>query len=101
VASLLDAGVGSVVVTLGADGARIHTRDAAIDIPTLKVDAVDTTGAGDTFCGYLAAGLAAGLSLERAARRGCVAAALSTTRPGAVPSIPNAAEVDGVSASEE
>ncbi len=101
VASLLDAGVGSVVVTLGADGVRIHTRDAAIDIPTLKVDAVDTTGAGDTFCGYLAAGLAAGLSLERAARRGCVAAALSTTRPGAVPSIPNAAEVDGVSASEE
>lgn len=97
--SLLDAGVGSVVVTLGADGARIHTRDAVIDIPTLKVDSVDTTGAGDTFCGYLASGLATGLSLEQAARRGCVAAALSTTRPGAVPSIPSAAEVDGVNVS--
>jgi ribokinase len=99
VSSLLEKGVGTVVVTLGAEGARVHTRDGAVDIPTLSVDAVDTTGAGDTFCGYLASGLASGLPLENAARRGCLAAALSTTRAGAVPSIPTSAEVGGVSAS--
>lgn len=99
VSSLLEKGVGTVVVTLGAEGARVHTRDGAVDIPTLSVDAVDTTGAGDTFCGYLASGLASGLPLENAARRGCLAAALSTTRPGAVPSIPTSAEVGGLSTS--
>jgi ribokinase len=98
VSSLLEKGVGTVVVTLGAEGARVHTRDGAVDIPTLSVDAVDTTGAGDTFCGYLASGLASGLPLENAARRGCLAAALSTTRSGAVPSIPTSTEVGGVSA---
>lgn len=99
VSGLLDRGVGTVVVTLGAEGARVHTSEGAVDIPTLAVDAVDTTGAGDTFCGYLASGLASGLPLESAARRGCLAAALSTTRSGAVPSIPTSAEVGGLSTS--
>ncbi len=99
VSNLLEKGVGTVVVTLGAEGARVHTSEGAVDIPTLSVDAVDTTGAGDTFCGYLASGLASGLPLESAARRGCLAAALSTTRPGAVPSIPTSAEVGGLSTS--
>ena len=99
VSGLLERGVGTVVVTLGAEGARVHTSEGAVDIPTLSVDAVDTTGAGDTFCGYLASGLASGLPLESAARRGCLAAALSTTRSGAVPSIPTSAEVGGLSTS--
>ena len=99
VSGLLESGVGTVVVTLGAEGARVHTSEGAVDIPTLAVDAVDTTGAGDTFCGYLASGLASGLPLESAARRGCLAAALSTTRSGAVPSIPTSAEVEGLSTS--
>ena len=99
VSGLLDRGVGTVVVTLGAEGARVHPREGSVDIPTLSVDAVDTTGAGDTFCGYLASGLASGLPLESAARRGCLAAALSTTRSGAVPSIPTSAEVGGLSTS--
>ena len=99
VSGLLERGVGTVVVTLGAEGARVHTSEGAVDIPTLVVDAVDSTGAGDTFCGYLASGLASGLPLESAARRGCLAAALSTTRSGAVPSIPTSAEVGGLSTS--
>ena len=99
VSGLLERGVGTVVVTLGAEGARVHTSEGAVDIPTLAVDAVDTTGAGDTFCGYLASGLASGLPLESAARRGCLAAALSTTRSGAAPSIPTSAEVEGLSTS--
>jgi len=99
VSGLLERGVGTVVVTLGAEGARVHTSEGAVDIPTLSVDAVDTTGAGDTFCGYLASGLASGLQLESAARRGCLAAALSTTRSGAVPSMPTSAEAEGLSTS--
>lgn len=93
---LLASGVGTVVVTLGAAGARLHTGDLVVALPSPSVDAIDTTGAGDTFCGYLAAGLAAGLDVESSARRGCVAGALTTTRSGAVPSIPVAAEVDGL-----
>jgi len=96
VESLLAAGVGAVVVTLGERGAQIHTGDEIVRIDTLEVAAIDTTGAGDTFCGYLAAGLAEGLDLAAAARRGCAAGALATTRAGAVPSIPVRAEVDAV-----
>ena len=57
-------------------------------------DVVDTTGAGDTFTGALAAGLAAGADLDAACDRAVVAGALAVERAGAVPSIPTAAEVD-------
>ncbi len=63
-------------------------------MPALKVTPVDTVGAGDTFVGYLAAGLEAGLDLEAAMRRAAVAASLACLRPGAQPAIPQAAEVD-------
>ena len=59
---------------------------------------VDTVGAGDTFVGYLAAGLDAGLSLEAAMRRAAKAASLACLKPGAQPAIPYAAEVDAASA---
>jgi ribokinase len=58
------------------------------------VDVVDTTAAGDAFCGALAASLAAGGGLIEAARRGCVAGAVATTVMGAVPSLPTSAQVD-------
>jgi ribokinase len=54
---------------------------------------VDTVGAGDTFCGYLAAGLDAKLGLEQSMRRAAAAASLACLTPGAQPSIPMAAEV--------
>lgn len=85
----------TVIVTLGADGARAATaRGEFISVPAFPVTPVDTVGAGDTFCGYLAAGLDAGLALEPAMRRAAVAASLACTRPGAQPAIPQAAEVD-------
>ena len=84
----------TVIVTLGGEGARAATAEGQfISVPALKVTPVDTVGAGDTFCGYLAAGLDGGLPLETAMRRAAVAASLACTRPGAQPAIPQAAEV--------
>lgn len=63
-------------------------------MPAAAVTPVDTTGAGDTFNGALAAGLAAGLELSDAARRAVAAAGFSTTRPGARGGMPTAAELE-------
>jgi len=91
---LLDV-VPAVVVTLGADGALIRTSDAEpVRVPGIPVDVVDTTGAGDTFCGALAARLDDGVALEPAVRFATAAAALSVRRAGAVPAIPTREEVD-------
>ena len=84
----------TVVVTLGADGVIAATTVDVIKASGLAITPVDTVGAGDTFCGYLAAGLEAGLSLEDALRRAAVAGSLACLKPGAQPSIPHAADVD-------
>jgi ribokinase len=86
----------TIVVTLGPDGARARTPDGPISVPAHRVKPVDTVGAGDTFCGYLAAGLDAGHSLERALRRAAVAGSLACLKPGAQPAIPMAADVDTI-----
>lgn len=92
--ALLDAGVGAIVVTLGARGIRVVTREGEIDIPPYVVRAVDTTGAGDAACGALAAALALGHDLTTAARRASAAGALAATRQGAVPSLPYREDID-------
>jgi ribokinase len=84
---------GPVVVTLGAAGARVIDAEGVLDVPAPIVDAVDTTGAGDTLAGVLAASLAAGLPLPAAVRRAVAAASLSVTRPGARDGMPRAAEI--------
>ena len=85
----------AVVVTLGAAGALIvRATGAAVAVSTPAVDVVDTTGAGDTFNGALAAELADGLDLAQAVRRAVAAAALSTTRPGARGGMPTRAELE-------
>ena len=87
----------TIIVTLGPEGARAHTSDGAvISVPAHKVTPVDTVGAGDTFVGYLAAGLDAGLGLEAAMKRAAVAASLACLKPGAQPAIPMAADVDAI-----
>ncbi len=87
--------VSAVVVTLGGSGALVVRRgEAPQEVAAPRVDVVDTTGAGDTATGYLAAGLAAGLDLPGAVRRAVVAGSLAVQRAGAVPSIPTAGEVD-------
>ena len=73
-----------VVVTLGADGAAVFERGAELrQVPAVRVEPVDTTGAGDAFCGALAAGLAAGLSLDESVREAVKVAGRSTTLRGA------------------
>ena len=70
------------VVREGAKGCRVHEHGRITDVPGFPADAVDTTGAGDTHCGVLAAGLLRGSSLVDAAVRANAAAALPVTRPG-------------------
>jgi ribokinase len=84
----------TVIVTLGGEGVRAAAPGEAISVPALKVKPIDTVGAGDTFCGYLAASLASGLPLEQTLRRAATAASLACTKEGAQPSIPPATEVD-------
>lgn len=83
-----------IVVTLGADGVMAATPGGVLRAQGLAITPVDTVGAGDTFCGYLAAGIEAGLALEDALRRAAVAGSLACLSPGAQPSIPLAAAVD-------
>lgn len=83
--ALLAAGVPSVVITLGADGAVIGEGDQIEAIASEKVEVVDTTGAGDAFVGALAARLAAGDDLASAARHGARAGAWTCTVAGAQP----------------
>jgi ribokinase len=90
---LLARGAGLVVATLGAAGAAIVAPASDVAIPAPATQAVDTTGAGDVFCGVLAAGLAKGLGSEPACRLAVRAASLSVTRPGTQASFPTRPEV--------
>ncbi len=91
--ALLDRGVGAVVLTLGGEGSLLVTRHETRIYPGFPVQVVDTTAAGDAFCGALATALAGGLSLGDAVWRANAAGALACTRPGAGPAMPRAAEI--------
>jgi len=90
---LLDLGVGAVVITLGSEGAYVASEEGAERIPALKVNAVDTTAAGDAFTASLAAGSAEGMSFVEAARFAARVSAVVVTRMGAQPSMPTREEV--------
>jgi ribokinase len=93
-AALRRAGARNVLVTLGAQGVHVSLESGqSAHYAAPKVKAVDTTAAGDTFIGGLAAQLAGGVSVDDAIRFAQRAAALSVTREGAQPSIPYRAEV--------
>ena len=92
-------GVGAAVITLAVQGSVVVTPDGAFFGPALRVEAVDTTAAGDAYAGYLGAALAGGATLAEAVRLATVAGALTVTRQGASPSIPHRAEVDALLAS--
>ena len=77
-----------MVLTLGKEGCIYADGERVIRCPAYQVEAVDTTAAGDTFAGYLAAGLAEGIEMEQALRRASAASALTVSGMGAAPSIP-------------
>ncbi len=85
--------VASVVVTLGAGGAMVVTGAEAVHVPAPRVAPVDTTAAGDAFCGALADALADGTDLVGAATWAVRVGAAATLRPGAQPSLPTVDEV--------
>ena len=84
-----------LVVTRGAAGAVALLADGRqINVPALAIDPVDTTGAGDTLAGVLAAGLDQGLELDLALRRASVAAGLACLAIGAQRAMPDSAAID-------
>lgn len=85
----------TVIVTLGSDGLKVFLPESeGFRLPAFKVRPLDTTGAGDCFCGVLAAALDRNLPLREAAERASAAAALSCTRAGAQTSFPTSLEID-------
>ena len=94
VSGLLDAGPQAVIVTRGSGGVDLHLADGAVNHqPAFAVDVVDTTGAGDAFCGGLAWALAAGQDLIPAVRAAAAVGALATRAVGARGGMPEAAEL--------
>ncbi|MEO9189059.1 MAG: PfkB family carbohydrate kinase, partial [Acetobacteraceae bacterium] len=94
-ASGLHATLGVAVVrTLGEQGAEAARPEGLIRTPARRVDAIDTTGAGDCFTGVLAAALDRGLPLSQALARATAAASLCCTRAGSQATMPEAAETD-------
>ena len=85
-----------VLVTLGAEGLVLAGPEGTLALPAPRVQAADTTGAGDTVVGALAAALAAGRPLREALTRAQAAAALAVTRLGTQSAMPTAAEVDAL-----
>jgi len=86
----------NVAVTLGEVGVEAATAEGPIRLPAFPVTPVDTTGAGDCWCGVLCAGLDRGLAMAAAMRRASAAAAIACTRPGAAASMPARAETDAL-----
>ena len=85
----------ALVVTQGAAGATAFVADGSrLNVPALAIEPVDTTGAGDTFVGALAAGLDQGLALSAALRRASAAAGLACLARGAQTAMPDAAAID-------
>ena len=89
-------GAGVAIVTLGAQGCIVATENDIRALPAAPVRMVDSTGAGDTFCGVLAACLAAGRALDPAIAAAQRAAALSVQRPGCFTALPSVAELAGL-----
>ncbi|KAA9007739.1 ribokinase [Paenibacillus spiritus] len=91
---VLKAYPGKVIVTLGEQGAVYWEKDAVVRIPSYKVEAIDTTGAGDTFVGALGAALSEGQPIKEALRFANAAAALSVQQLGAQGGMPVREEVE-------
>ncbi|MBR3410530.1 MAG: ribokinase [Candidatus Methanomethylophilaceae archaeon] len=91
--ALIAAGVGTAIVTLGKDGCFYSDGCRSGTVPAPRTDTIDTSGAGDTFVGYLASSLSEGRSLEESIALAVKAASLSCTKRGAMDAIPHIGEI--------
>lgn len=90
-----------LVITLGSKGAKYLGLEGEWETPAPKVDAIDTTGAGDTFLGFMLAALCQNKSMRDAMDLAIAAASLQVTRAGAADAIPNFNEVEAVLLNKE
>ena len=90
---LLSKGIETVILTLGSRGSFLLTKKIEKLIPAFSVEVVDTTAAGDAFCGALAASLAHGINIEKSVKIANAAGALAVTKLGAEPSLPSREEI--------
>ena len=86
--ALAEKGAGQVIITLGVKGSLVLDHGTECVVPSRKAEAIDTTAAGDTFCGAVAVALSEGRSLKEAAEFGAGASAITVTRMGAQSAIP-------------
>lgn len=93
-AKMADKGVGQIIVTLGCKGSLITDGSSRVLVPAKKVQAVDATAAGDTYCGALCVALSEGRSIEEAARFATAASAITVQRVGAQNAIPFRKELE-------
>jgi ribokinase len=91
--ALHNKGIATVIITLGAKGALLYHKNEFSLIETPKVEAVDTTAAGDVFNGALAVALSEGIVMKEAVSFACKAASISVTRLGAQASAPYRYEI--------
>ncbi|MBC7675833.1 MAG: bifunctional hydroxymethylpyrimidine kinase/phosphomethylpyrimidine kinase, partial [Rhodoferax sp.] len=95
--ALLAKGVGTVIITLGSNGALYRDRLRSVHVPVISAGpVVETTGAGDAFNGGFAVALSEGQNVIDAIRFGCATAGISVTRAGTAPSMPARAEIDAL-----
>jgi ribokinase len=92
-AAIGEKGIENVVITLGKDGAYVKEKDTYTMVPAKEVETIDTTGAGDVFCGAFSVYLSKGYSLAESVRFANAAAAIAVTRIGAQSAIPYKREV--------
>lgn len=86
-------GVKNVVITLGSKGSFVKEGDSYYEVPVEKIDAIDTTAAGDTFCGAFSVGISEGLTLLNAVKFANTASGITVTREGAQAAIPYKREI--------
>lgn len=91
---LLERGIENIVLTLGNRGSMIATKEQTVHMRGIKVNAVDTTGAGDAFCGALAVAISSGKGLKEAVKYANFAGALATTKIGAQEALPTMEELE-------
>lgn len=91
---LMSKGIENIIVTMGSRGSLICDKDSTTIVKAHKVEAVDTTGAGDCYCGALCVALSEGKSLEEAANFASKASAISVQRPGAQNAMPYRDEIN-------